>query len=985
MTAIERTAYPTFARAPQPRELLTLYTPTPEDVVFVATTARGPSQKFALMILLKVFQKLGYFPAPQQIPGVIITHIRGVMRLPEDLVPDITPRTLYKYHAAIRTHLNINGEGKHIRHIARKAVSDVVMIMDDPADLINVAIETLVAKNCELPAFSTLDILVGRVRKVVHGRIFQTVLSRLSENEQAMLARLLDKQDSGYFTEFNRLREAPKSATLTHLDEWVERLTWLLSLGNMERLVEGLPVTKVTHFAAEARSLHADELRDFTAPKRLTLLVCLIHQETFSTRDEIVEMFLKRMSKFRERAKEELERLRERERETTEHLVEVFSDLLYTTAEIQDDAKMGHQVREVLKRGGGASALLEQCEQVSAHHGDRYQPFLWRFYASHRKALFRVLKVLDIRSTTQDQALMNAVTLILEHEQDPKKYLEATIDLSFANKDWQRTVMVRRRRSDWFIRQHLETCVFSYVAAELKTGDLCVRGSEQFADYRDQLLSWAECEPKVAEYCQQLGFPSDAEAFVEHLKQWLTDVSLEVDRARPENHELIITEKGEPALRKLPRKTPPKGLSRLEAAVKARMKEVHLLDILCRTDQRLNWSSHLGPLSGADPKMKEARAHHILTVFAYASNLGPYQLARHLRGEVDGETLARLNRRHVTTEKLEAALRDVINRFNRCTLPRCWGTGKRAAADGTQYDLAEENLLAEQHIRYGGFGGIAYHHVSDLYILLFSHFIACGVWEAIYIIDGLMKNQSEIQPDTIHADTQGQNLPVFALSYLLGIKLMPRIRNWKDLKFYRPSKEIRYQHIDALFHDDVIDWELIKTHWQDLLRVVLSIKAGKVLPSMLLRKLTSYSRKNRLYQAFRELGCVIRTVFLLQYISDAKLREIIHQTTNKVEQFNAFSKWLSFVGDGKIKALTTEESEKHIKYVDLLANIVILDNTLELSQVLKGLMEEGWSITRDELAMLSPYQTEHIKRFGNYVLDLETLPQPIDEEFLLPA
>jgi len=392
MTAIERTAYPTFARAPQPKELLTLYTPTPEDVAFVATTARGPSQKFALMILLKVFQKLGYFPAPQQIPGAIITHIRGVMKLPEDLVPDITPRTLYKYHAAIRNHLNINGEGKHIRHIALKAVSDVVMIMDDPADLINVAIETLVAKNCELPAFSTLDILVGRVRKVVHGRIFQTVLLRLSENEQAMLARLLDKKDSGYFTEFNRLREAPKSATFTHLDEWVERLTWLLSLGNMERLVEGLPATKVTHFAAEARSLHADELRDFTLPKRLTLLVCLIHRETISTRDEIVEMFLKRMSKFRERAKEELERLRERERETTEHLVEVFSDLLYTTAEIQEDAKMGHQVREVLKREGGASALLEQCEQVSAHHGDRYQPFLWRFYASHRKALFRVRK-----------------------------------------------------------------------------------------------------------------------------------------------------------------------------------------------------------------------------------------------------------------------------------------------------------------------------------------------------------------------------------------------------------------------------------------------------------------------------------------------------------------------------------------------------------------------------------------------------------------
>jgi hypothetical protein len=41
MTAIERTAYPSFVRALQPKELLTLYTPTPEDVAFVSTTAHG--------------------------------------------------------------------------------------------------------------------------------------------------------------------------------------------------------------------------------------------------------------------------------------------------------------------------------------------------------------------------------------------------------------------------------------------------------------------------------------------------------------------------------------------------------------------------------------------------------------------------------------------------------------------------------------------------------------------------------------------------------------------------------------------------------------------------------------------------------------------------------------------------------------------------------------------------------------------------------
>lgn len=131
------------------------------------------------------------------------------------------------------------------------------------------------------------------------------------------------------------------------------------------------------------------------------------------------------------------------------------------------------------------------------------------------------------------------------------------------------------------------------------------------------------------------------------------------------------------------------------------------------------------------------------------------------------------------------------------------------------------------------------------------------MWEAVYILDIIKKNTSDIQPDTIHADTQGQNLPVFGMAYLLEIKLMPRIRNWKDLIFYRPSKGTTYQHIDSLF-GDVIDWQLIETHWQDLLQVVLSIKAGKVLPSTLLRKLTNYSvaalRKEQALPSFPRTG-----------------------------------------------------------------------------------------------------------------------------------
>lgn len=75
MTSIERTTYPRFRRAPSVRELRDLSTPTLADVDFVNQTSRGPAQEFGLMILLKVYQCLGYFPKPETIPVTIIGHI----------------------------------------------------------------------------------------------------------------------------------------------------------------------------------------------------------------------------------------------------------------------------------------------------------------------------------------------------------------------------------------------------------------------------------------------------------------------------------------------------------------------------------------------------------------------------------------------------------------------------------------------------------------------------------------------------------------------------------------------------------------------------------------------------------------------------------------------------------------------------------------------------------------------------------------------
>ncbi|MFI6208370.1 Tn3 family transposase [Streptomyces sp. NPDC051041] len=198
---------------------------------------------------------------------------------------------------------------------------------------------------------------------------------------------------------------------------------------------------------------------------------------------------------------------------------------------------------------------------------------------------------------------------------------------------------------------------------------------------------------------------------------------------------------------------------------------------------------------------------------------------------MSGHELSYTANRHFSIVLLNEAIADLVNAHARLDVSQAWGDGTAVAADGTHTDTYLDNLLAETSVRYGKPGGIAHHHIPDTYIALFTHFIPCGVWEAVCIIEGLLKNTSEVKPTTVHADTQGQSQPVFALAHLLGFDLMPRIRNWKGMTFYRPSEQTEYVHIDALFGEpgkNVIDRDLIESQFRHLMRVAISVPEGAI-------------------------------------------------------------------------------------------------------------------------------------------------------------
>lgn len=980
MTTIDRTAYPRFKRALSERDLKDVYTLNEDELTFIDDSATTEQTRLNLTLLLKSCQRLGYFPGMDAIPKRIVLHIHRQLGIPETVIPHYEwQRTLYRHHALIRNYLDIQPYGQGGEIIAQAAMQQAVQSMMYSADLINAAIEELVRQSYLLPAFSTLNRLANRIRSQTHQEYFQNVIRQLTDEDQALLDQLLVVNEEDPYTSFTSLKRITGRLTRGNIDLTIERLKSVMSYQYLMPYLSVLPSTKVGMFAAQAHSLQVSDLLDINQPQRYTLLLCFLHHIQTALRDDLATMLIKRMNKVRNNAKKNLDEIKCEQRDIREAFIDMFAHVVHMTRQTPDNTQLGKDIRQLVKDAGGADQLWQDYEAMMAYHQDNYLPLIWRNYSSYRSVLFDLIDILDIQSTTQEQQLVQALEFIQSHRYHTRKYLADEVDISFLSQRWQTLIIDYHKGKRRYNRRHLEAAIFMAVASELKTGDLYVVDSEDYADYRQQLLSWEDCKPHLEDYCKVLNLPTTAKKFVEQLQKQLRSAIQPFDTNFPSSQTLTFDTDNKLTLKRLTKIETPDGFDELEYQLQTRMPQRQILDILSRLHRWFPFTRHLGPQSGSQSKMPDTDLRYLLTLFGYGCNLGAKQTAQHSRLPVTDRILRHINAQHISIHQLDKVIRDTINQYARFDLPRFWGTGKAAAADGTQFDLYSNNLLAEQHVRYGGYGGIAYHHISDTYVALFSHFINVGVWEAVYIFDGLLQNKSDIQPDTLHADTHGQSEPVFGLSHLLGIQLMPRIRNWKKLTFYRADAHDTYEHVDDLF-TAVIDWELILTHWQDLMQVAISIQQGHVMPSMLLRKLRHDSNKNRLYRAFREVGRVIRTIFLLRYVANPDLRRQVGTVTNQMEAFNGFSKWLFFGDDGKIKHNDPVEQEKRIKYNDLISNLVMLHNVIDMTKLLQQLKQEGYAVNSKTLARISPYLTEHIQRFGEYVIDMEQEVEPISFE-----
>ena len=322
---------------------------------------------------------------------------------------------------------------------------------------------------------------------------------------------------------------------------------------------------------------------------------------------------------------------------------------------------------------------------------------------------------------------------------------------------------------------------------------------------------------------------------------------------------------------------------------------------------------------------------------------------------------------HIREETYALALRRLVNQQQREPFAALFGDGTTSSSDGQFFRAAgfgrDAGRLNAHYSLTSGFK--VYTHLSDRYGPFYSKLIAATAREALHVLDALLYHRSEVSPQRHHTDGGGVSEHVFALCALLGFQFAPRIPGLKHRRLYSFDKPSIYPTLEPMIVGR-INVELIRAHWQEILRIVASIRAGTVTASLIMRQLAAHKRQNGVAAALRELGRLERTLFTLDWVNDPELRRTTGQELNKGESRNSMSRAVFIHRLGEIRDRTYENQQHRFSGLNLLVTAIILWNTRYLERAVVALRKVE-NVPDHLLAHLSPLGWEHINLTGDYV------------------
>ena len=932
---------------------------------------RGNQNRLGLALQLCTVRFLGTFLSdPTDVPNVVVAYLEKQLGLSDsaNLTLYRTSETRWEHTALIRQrygYQDFNSQPEHWR-LVRWLYQRATLSAESPSLLFDLATARLVQRKVLLPGVSGLARLVASVRDRAANRLWKVLAQIPNVTQRRQLEELLLVRASERYSPLDRLRHPPTRVSAPALVSALNRLVEVRSLGLGQIDVSQIPPNRLKVLARSALLARSQAISRMPDTRRIATMLAFIYILEFTATDDAIDLFDLLITAILNKSKNEGEKDRLR---TLKDLDAAALRLSTASEVLLDPTSSDSDVRSNVFAIMSSEQLEQAISKVKAlvrPSDDKYYDMMLSHWRHVRLFLPKLLDTINFEGTEAVKPILEAWEFLRSIEGLKKPEMK-NAPTGVINTHWFKLVMGVNGEID---RKAYTFCVLQRLRSALRRRDIFVQKSLRYCDPRAKLLQGAVWEAARSGVCRTLDLQPTFDCELVALNAQLDEAYRRTAFNLPTNaavriefqdgrDTLVLT-----GLDKLPESP---SLKALKKQIAEMLPHVDLPEVLLEVNARTGFATEFAHLSQTNARAEDLHISTCAVLLAEACNIGLEPL---VRADVPALTRGRLSwvkQNYIRQETLIRANARLVDAQAQIPLAQTWGGGEVASADGVRFTVPVRTINAGPNSKYFGVGrGITYYNfTSDQFTGFHGIVIPGTLRDSLFLLAGLLEQQTSLQPQEIMTDTAGYSDVVFGLFWLLGYQFSPRLADIGEARFWRIDKAADYGVLNGIARNQ-INTELIATHWDDMLRVAGSLKLGTVSALDLMRSLQRGNTPSTLSKAIGELGRIAKTLYLLPYIDDETYRRRILTQLNRGEGRHRLSRIVLHGQRGEIRQKYREGQEDQLGALGLVVNVIVLWNTCYMDSAISKLHATGTEMKAEDIARLSPLGFKHINMLGRY-------------------
>jgi TnpA family transposase len=839
-----------------------------------------------------------------------------------------------------------------------------------PSLLFDLATSWLIQHKILLPGSTTLTRLISEIRERATNRLWLRLSVLPSTEQTARLETLLQVPEGSRTSSFDRFRKGPTTISGPAFNEAVDRYLELKAFGMQMLNFTGIPPVRFKSLARHAGMISMHKIARMPENKRTAILVAFTKAYETIALDEALDVLDLLIAYIASEAKKlgQKKRLRSLKDLDKSALLLAEACALLLNESMQDETLRPTIFAKISR--DKLTKSIATVHELARPYDDNFQNEMVEQYGRVRRFLPKLLNDIEFKAAPAGENTLDAYNYLASLLESRKQLLDDA-PLDIVSNPWKHLVFDKDGRVN---KRGYTLCFLDKLQDSLRRRDVYVENSDRWGDPRAKLLQGHEWQSNRINVCRSLGHPLDPKEAIDGLVRQLDATYKQVAANFDDNKAVELDLSGKrPTLTiaSFDRLDEPFSLTTLSQQVEALLPSVDLTELLLEIHAHTGFADEFTHVSESNARAEDLTISICAVLLSEACNIGLEPLIKHHIPALTRHRLNWVKQNYLRAETLVRANAKLVDYQSTLQLSRKWGGGEVASADGMRFVTPVRTINAGPNRKYfGSSRGITwYNFVSDQFSGFHGIVVPGTLRDSIFVLEGLLEQQTGLNPVEIMTDTAGSSDMIFGLFWLLGYQFSPRLADAGESVFWRVDKTANYGVLDELARNCVNTLK-IEQHWDDMMRIAGSLKLGTVHASELIRSLLKSDRPSSLAQAIIEAGRINKTLYLLNYVDDEDYRRRILTQLNRGESRHAVARAICHGQRGEIRKRYREGQEDQLGALGLVTNALVLWNTIYMQAALEYLQEQGDEILIDDEARLSPLSHKHVNMLGHYSFTL---------------